>query len=268
MLDDLIRSKLSDLPVPELRIFDSLPSSNDEALAWASKGAPDGSLVIADQQTSGRGRLGRVWVTAPGAAIALSMVLRPTPSEIDIMGLFSPLGALAVCQALEQGYGLAPRIKWPNDVLLNGAKVCGVLAEAYWNGQNLNAVVLGIGINVARESVPPADQLRYPAACIEEFTNRSVERWDLLRRVVTKIFSLRQKLGSPDFQQAWQERLAFINEVVIIDSPDGRQFSGRMIGVDHSGSLRLLGAEGEEKLITAGDVSLRPGSQSNIALGG
>ncbi|MEN4100610.1 MAG: biotin--[acetyl-CoA-carboxylase] ligase, partial [Anaerolineaceae bacterium] len=118
---------LAGLPVSELRYFDSIGSTNDEALRWAEQGAPDAALVVADTQTAGRGRMDRRWVTRPGVALAFSLALRPTPVEASALGLFSPLGALAVAAALRENYGLLAEVKWPNDVLLERRKCCGIL---------------------------------------------------------------------------------------------------------------------------------------------
>ncbi|PJH75650.1 MAG: hypothetical protein CO064_05540, partial [Anaerolineae bacterium CG_4_9_14_0_8_um_filter_58_9] len=108
-----LRRTLSDLPLGGVRYYEQTGSTNDVALAWASAGAPDLALVIADEQTAGRGRLGRKWVTPPGAALAFSLVLRPRPVERDVIPLYSALGALAVVSALEEKYGSKPEIKWP-----------------------------------------------------------------------------------------------------------------------------------------------------------
>src|SRR5512142_3320319 len=134
---DRLRSHLSGLPVAHIRCFDTVGSTNDEALAWAAAGAQDGCLVVADQQTLGRGRLNRRWITRPGAALAFSLIFQPGPEEIERMGFFSPLGALAISQALEEKLGLSPEIKWPNDVLLMGRKTAGILVEAAWMGTRL-----------------------------------------------------------------------------------------------------------------------------------
>src|SRR5512141_3071554 len=101
-----LTSLLAGLPIRQIRYFDTIGSTNDEALSWIQAGAQDGCLVVADQQTQGRGRLNRRWITNPGAALAFSIILRPTPEEIDRMSFFSPLGALAICQALEDLPGL------------------------------------------------------------------------------------------------------------------------------------------------------------------
>src|SRR5512133_1733408 len=105
-----LTSHLAGLPVPHIRSFQVIGSTNDEALAWAAAGAEDGCLVFADEQTQGRGRLNRHWITRPGAALAFSVILRPRPEEMDRVGFFSPLGALAISQALEMSLGLSPQI--------------------------------------------------------------------------------------------------------------------------------------------------------------
>ena len=255
-----IESALEGLPIPALRYYDSLASSNDEALAWSLTGAPDGALVIADQQTKGRGRLGRSWATTPGAALAFSLILRPVQSELNNFALFSPLGALAVCLALENNYALSPEIKWPNDVLLNQSKVCGVLAEATWDGQQLREVVLGIGINVAHNSLPPENPLRFPATSIEAVYGQPIERWRLLRATLKEIFSWRKKITTPSFLSAWQKRLAFCDQQVQIENTGGETITGKLLGIDSQGNLRLLLNNNEEIQITAGDTSLRPSS--------
>lgn len=253
-----MRRSLSGLPIPEIRSFDSIGSTNDEAMAWAETGAPDGALVTADTQTAGRGRLGRRWVTQPGTALAFSLVLHPGPEEIEHLGLISPLGALAVCSALEEGYGLCPRIKWPNDVLLEGRKLCGILLEADWQADFLRALVIGIGVNVLAGSLPPAGEVRFPATCLETVLGHAVDREDLLRRVLVAFFEWRGKLGTARFLQAWEERLAFKGQAVSIENAGGPPVTGMVVGVDPSGDLCLRVDGGEEIKVKAGDVRLRP----------
>ncbi|MRR30523.1 biotin--[acetyl-CoA-carboxylase] ligase, partial [bacterium] len=254
---DLIRQYLTDLSIPAIRSFETIGSTNDEALAWAEQGAADGSLVIADQQTKGRGRLGRSWVTNPGAALAFSVILRPTAEEIDHLGLFSPLAGLAVCLAL-QALHLPAEIKWPNDVLLARRKTCGILAESAWQGDVLQGVVIGIGINVASSSVPPAAEVLFPATYVEEHLEEPVDRLELLHSVLKSFFEWRQHVGSAGFIQAWESRLAFKGEMVNLKNSGGQGFSGVLSGVDGHGNLRILLEDGTQKLVSVGDVHLRP----------
>jgi len=254
---DLIRQSLADLPITEIRYFDTIGSTNDEALTWAEAGAPDGALVIADQQTKGRGRLGRPWVTNPGAALAFSIILRPTEEEISHLVLFSPLAGLAVCLSL-QNLHLSAEIKWPNDVLLARRKTCGILAESAWQGEKLQAVVIGIGINVAPSSVPPAAEVLFPATCVEEHLEEPVDRIELLRSALKSFFEWRPHVGSAGFIQAWESRLAFKGEMVSLKNSGGQGFSGILAGVDALGNLRIQLEDGTQKLVSVGDVHLRP----------
>ena len=174
------RKAISDLPLGGFRFHERVGSTNDSALAWAAGGAADLSLVVADEQTAGRGRGDRQWFTPPGVALAFSLVNRPSTAEEGSLSLFSGLGAIAVCEALGS-LGLHPEIKWPNDVLLNRRKVCGILAEAVWIGEKVDCIVLGIGVNVKPGSVPPPDRLNFPATSVEAVLGDAVDRLILFR---------------------------------------------------------------------------------------
>jgi BirA family transcriptional regulator, biotin operon repressor / biotin---[acetyl-CoA-carboxylase] ligase len=258
---DKLTSLLDGLPVPHVRYFDITSSTNDEALRWTAEGAEDGCLVVADQQTQGRGRLGRRWVTQPGVALAFSLILHPKEDELRQMTFFSPLGALAISQSLEETLDLNPLIKWPNDVLLERRKVAGILVEAAWMGDQLQGVVIGIGINVQPAAVPPADQLLFPAISIEEAAGRPVDRLALLRSILDNVFYWRSRLQSPAFRQAWETRLAFKGEWVRVEEsstkPGDEPLTGQVVGLDGSGNLLLRVPSGETLPVAVGDVHLR-----------
>lgn len=260
---ETIQARLAGLPIPQIRYYESIGSTNTEALDWAATGATDSCLVIADQQTQGRGRLGRHWVTQPGAALAFSLILSPTADERSRPGYFSPLGALAISQAVEDMLGLAPQVKWPNDVLLGGRKAAGILVETAWLGDQMKGVVIGIGLNVTQAAVPPADQLLFPATSVEEAAGRAVDRLDLLHAILHSLFAWRKQISLPAFRQAWEKRLAFRDQIVQIEETarsgsGGKFITGRVIGIDEAGSLVLRGADDKIITITTGDVRLRP----------
>ncbi len=254
-----LRELLVGLPVPDVRYHEVAGSTNDLAMQWVGDHqAADGCLVVADQQVKGRGRLGRSWVTRPGVALAFSLVLRPSPEEIDRLALLSPAAAVAVSTAVQAAIGLDAQIKWPNDVLIKRRKVCGILAEANWIPEGQAVVVLGIGINVSQGSLPPAEGLLFPATCLEDETGSPVERWPLLRATLAAFFDLRPKIGTAGFMGDWSQRLAFINEPVMVQELDGKSYNGRMVGVSSGGDLRLQLENGQEMQFSAGDVHLRP----------
>jgi BirA family biotin operon repressor/biotin-[acetyl-CoA-carboxylase] ligase len=252
-----LQACVSGLPLGQLRYFNSVGSTNDEAVRWADEGASHLSLVAAGEQTSGKGRMGRRWYTPPGGALAVSLVLRP-----DQLDLFSPpriagLGALAVCEALQGNYGLAAQVKWPNDVLVGDRKLAGVLVEASWLGEELQAVILGIGINVALDSLPPAGELDFPATSVEAALGSPVDRWGLLRNVLEALLVWLPYLDQARFLQAWQGQLAYLHERVRLVRHGKEPVEGLLLGLGDDGSLRLESPSGEEETFQAGEIHLR-----------
>lgn len=257
MDETTFRKLLADLPFKNLRYFDQLGSTNDEALAWATQHAPDMSLVYTEEQTSGRGRMGRGWFTPPGAALALSLILRPQASERESIALFSGLGALSLATALKK-YGITAQIKWPNDVLINRHKTAGVLVETVWMGTEAESVVLGIGVNVAPESVPPLEMLNFPATCVLSEAPLPIERFDLLHTLLMELIAWRPKLASDEFLRAWDESLAFRGETVRVLVGEAESVVGQVAGLETDGSLRLSLDQGKTRIVRFGEVHLRP----------
>lgn len=266
---------LDGLPLGPVRYFDRTGSTNDQAASWAEAGAPDLSLVVADEQTAGRGRLARRWFTPPGAALAFSLVLRPkrraTGEPLFNPALLTALPALGVSEALRQAHHLPAEIKWPNDVLVNGRKVAGILVEAAWQGDQLGAVILGTGVNVSRGAVPPGVELLFPATSLEEELGQPVEREALLRNILAQILAWRPQIDTPAFIQAWEARLAFRGEWVRISpalepapgaSPDPYP-EGQISGLGPDGALQLRLRDGSVLSVSFGDVHLRPLKQND-----
>jgi BirA family biotin operon repressor/biotin-[acetyl-CoA-carboxylase] ligase len=258
MIESTIEDLLAGLPLGALRYFDSIGSTNEEALRWARVGAPHLSLVVADGQTTGRGRMGRRWFTSLGSALAFSVILLPEGLPAHHLTRLTALGALAVVTALQKDHGLDAKIKWPNDVLAGGRKLSGVLVEAEWQGPSLEAAVLGIGINVARESVPPADALLFPATCVEAVLDAPLDRWALLRSVLEALLGWLPRLASPGVVKDWESRLAYLGQNVGVLQEGGEGIEGKLLGLQEDGALRLGLATGEEVYVQAGDVHLRP----------
>ncbi len=196
-------------------------------------------------------------MTVPGSALAFSLILRPTPSDLPFLTRFAGLGAVAIWQALADDWGLAAQIKWPNDILLNRRKAAGILIENTWLGDQFQSLVMGIGINISPQSVPPPEELMFPATCLEDALGHPVDRWTVLRSILTNLADWRRRLSTPEFFKTWEDHLAFKDEWVQVSGAGDSGWTGRLAGLSPSGSLRLVDQSGHEFLVDAGDVSLR-----------
>jgi len=273
-----LQTLLADLPLGGIRYFPKVGSTNDLATRWARAGAADFSLVVADEQSAGRGRLNRQWFTPPGSGLALSVILRPENLPVDVISAppqtdlhtaitrLTALGALAVCETLNEALSpvLPAQIKWPNDVIATRRKLAGVLVELQWSGEKLIAAILGIGVNVTSAAVPPPGEVNFPATCVEEVVDSPVDRWVLLHDILVHLLRWREQMASEKFLLAWLARLAFRGEWVTIvleneseqDAPPSLE--GQVAGLNSDGSLRLRMRSGEITPVHFGEIHLRP----------
>jgi BirA family biotin operon repressor/biotin-[acetyl-CoA-carboxylase] ligase len=246
---------LKKLSIGAIRYFDSIGSTNDEALAWAEQGAPDLSIVIADEQTAGRGRLDRKWFTPKGSALAFSLILRPTSNTH--LSRTVGLAALSIADACAR-HGLSAQIKWPNDILLNGKKAAGILIETIWAGEEVTALVIGMGINVLKGSIPPAEGLKFPATSLETELGHPVEREQFLQELLSRLMARRPQMDTDHFLAAWENSLAYKGENVQMINGGNETMAGKLLGLGANGSLRLQDELGNQLTVHVGDVSLRP----------
>jgi len=254
-----LEDSLAGLPLERIAYFDSVGSTNDIVGDWAKRGQQGIGLAVANEQSAGRGRAGRQWFTPAGSALAFSLLM-PVEPLVDLGKMASTAGlpSLAVCQAMENLYKLSPEIKWPNDVLLDGKKMCGVLAEAHWSGERLQTLIYGIGINIAPKSVPQEEKVNFPATCLEDELGRSVKRDELLRTVLERLFWLQEQGRSSQFIRAWESRLAFKDQDVRLKDDKGNVTEGSVLGLDREGGIRLQTNSNEAKVFQAGEIQLRP----------
>ncbi|RMF51019.1 MAG: biotin--[acetyl-CoA-carboxylase] ligase [Anaerolineae bacterium] len=258
---DALHAALGNLPLGALRYFPRTGSTNDVALRWGAAGAPDMATVIANEQTAGRGRAGRQWHTPAGTALAVSVLLRaeafPVLPQGDAVLRLTGLGALSICLALHSACGLEAQVKWPNDVLLQGKKVAGVLTELSWTGETWQYAVIGMGVNVHAGSLPPAERLRFPATSIEHITKCRVQRTKVLYEILHHLVTWRARIHTPKFLHLWEAHLAWRGSEVTLSQADGRPIvHGRLLGLDENGALRLQTAEGIRSM-RLGEMHLR-----------
>lgn len=261
---EMLRPYLAGTPVSRIRAYDEIGSTNTEALAWLRQDAPDFALVIADAQSSGRGRFERRWITQPGASLAFSVIFRPDDAESrHPSALYAPMAGLAVRDALQYYPGVDTQIKWPNDILLERQKCCGILVEAEWSGSQLLGYVLGIGINIRVDALPPEAKPTFPATWLEAHCAAPVDRFVLLAGILNELSVWRAKIGSVEFFNAWQDNLAFKGEIVRIVESEKSSIIGTEEGIDSQGNLILVTPSGKRLPIQVGDVHLRPGDGTN-----
>jgi BirA family biotin operon repressor/biotin-[acetyl-CoA-carboxylase] ligase len=251
-----LKANLAKLPLGSIRYFDSIGSTNDEALAWAANDARDLSLVVANEQTAGRGRLDRPWFTPPSTALAFSLILRPTLDEKPYLSRTVGLAALAIADTIGM-LGLAPQIKWPNDILLNGRKVAGVLIELVWSGEDVDCMVIGVGINITKGAVPTTNILHFPATSLEHVLGAVPDRTKLLHDVLASLISLRPHMRSDSFMASWEKSLAYYGQQVRVEMGGEQSVTGKVIGLASDGSLKLRDENGKDITVRFGDVRLR-----------
>jgi BirA family biotin operon repressor/biotin-[acetyl-CoA-carboxylase] ligase len=234
--------------------FDEIGSTNDRALTWAEAGAEEGCVVLADAQSAGRGRLGRVWASPAGAGIYVSVVLRPAAQAMPLLTMAAGLG---VSDGIAAATGLPTHVKWPNDVCVAGRpprKLSGLLAEAGSAANGMSYVVLGIGINVLPAAYPPDVAAR--ATSLEGELGRYVPRGAVLAECLAGVWQRYQLLTagrSADVLAAWRERAAAtFGRRVEWDDPAGTR-RGVARDVDPTGALVVAVESGVVRL-TAGEV--------------
>ncbi len=237
MLDEnRIRSAVGERP---FRWYAQIGSTNAEALAWLHDGAPAGALVLADEQLQGRGRHGRGWHTPAGAALAVSLILLPAVEELPHMTM---LGALAIAELASAVGARDVSLKWPNDVLVGGRKLAGVLCEAVWQGDQLTGAVLGMGINVRVDFRGSA--LEGQATSLETECGRSLERAQLLVHLLERVEHWLGQADSEGIYHTWRARLCLPTEPVLINGlrgvPEGVAPDGALILRDADGALHQL----------------------------
>jgi BirA family biotin operon repressor/biotin-[acetyl-CoA-carboxylase] ligase len=236
----------------EVSCYPSLPSTNDVAKTRAQEGAKEGMVIVAEEQTAGRGRIKRRWLS-PRGGIALSIILYP---PLDYLSSLIMVASLAVAGSIERVTGLKAQLKWPNDVLVNGKKVCGILVESDVRGNKVDYAVIGIGIN-ANLKLSEFPQIAPMATSLSQELGRDVSRREIVRSLLTEAERLYLALSEGDsvFKQ-WRDRLVTLGQEVQVSSAEAT-YKGIAESVARDGSLLLRQPDGNLLKIVAGDITLR-----------
>jgi BirA family biotin operon repressor/biotin-[acetyl-CoA-carboxylase] ligase len=265
-LDELQRNPPTTIIGRPLLFYERVGSTNDLAKERARAGAAEGLVVVADEQTAGRGRQGRAWAASPGSGLLMSLLLRPTwLSPADTFAL-TMLAGVALCEAVEQSGPVPAALKWPNDLLLPAwpvapaatHKAAGILCECELAGDQIEWVVVGIGVNVSWAPVGEVDGRDLAqvatslAAAIGEPLGRGALLRSLLARLDARYHGLRQGRREELFV-AWRSRLATLGQSMVVRQPHS-ELRGVAVGVEPSGALMLRDERGATHTILAGDV--------------
>ena len=229
---------------------EQLDSTNAEALRLAVAGEPEGLVVVADAQTAGRGRLGRSWWAEPGTALLASWLVRPA-LEPERRPLLSLVAGVAAANAARAGGGVTVRLKWPNDLLLEGRKLGGILAESDASG----AVVVGLGLNVRQEAFP--DEICDTATSLVGGGGRASSRAWLLAATLSGFGA---RMAAPeDAIEDYRELCATLGSRVRVEQSDGRSLEGEAVEITETGALVVSTSSGRVTVAAGDVVHLRPG---------
>lgn len=235
--------------------LESADSTNDVAARLAESGAEEGTTVVAEMQTAGRGRHGHVWFSPPGAGLYVSVILRPddVPEDTSPVALLTLASGVAIAEAVRAVTGLPAQIKWPNDVLVGGRKLAGILAEAALQGSTLQFVIVGFGVNLRKAAYPPEIAARVTS--IEAETMRPADRALVLAEIIAALGERYADLRAGSFDailSAWRQLASLSGARVEWDSPSG-VVRGRAEDIDRHGAL-LVRVDGRTERIVAGEV--------------
>ena len=242
----------------EIVYFAETDSTNHRAALLAEGGARDGTVIVAEAQSAGKGRLGRRWTSPAGVNLYLSIILRPAIAP-RAAPLLTFLSSLATARTIELETGLRPTVKWPNDVLLGGCKVAGLLNEMNAETERVNYVILGIGVNLNMTQEQFPDDLRYPATSLALALQHPVDRVRFCRRLLSEIDSLYRNYpaGQDTILAGWLAYFDLQGKKVTVEEPS-RSIVGTVTGIAADGALLLSLENGDSERILAGDVRPLP----------
>ncbi|MFL1672354.1 biotin--[acetyl-CoA-carboxylase] ligase [Paenibacillus dendritiformis] len=238
-----------------LRILEKTESTQNEAAAWAKEGVPEGAVVLAEEQTGGRGRQGHVWHSPAGKGVWMSIILRPR-IPLPYTPHLTLLGAVAMFRAMKKLTSAPLGIKWPNDILADGKKVAGILLESAAEDERLLYVIAGIGISVNLDSADFPEELQERATSLKIVTGQEVDRASLVAaclQELEQLYRLYEEEGFGPIRTLWEAQSITLGRQMTIDTPQG-SLQGVAVGLDQSGALLLKDKTGTVQKVFSGDV--------------
>lgn len=238
-------------------LLQSVASTQEEAKQRAEDGAPEGTTVRAEEQTGGRGRMGRRWHSPSGKGIWMSVVLRPE-LPLALTPQLTLLAGVAVCRAIRRETGIDAGIKWPNDLLAGGRKICGILLESALREGRLHYCIAGIGISANLQTADYPEEMREIATSLQIESGAPVDRDRLTAAVLDELelmYRLYNEKGFAPIRELWEALSVTLGRQIYIDTPDGR-IVATATGLDEDGGLLLRDAQGNVTRVLAGEIGL------------
>lgn len=256
-LQELKKELAGEIIGHSIHYYQEIGSTNDEAFRLGMEGAPEGTVIVANSQSAGKGRLQRSWFSPPSSNIYTSVILRPEFNPADAPRI-TIMAGLAAAQTIETYCPRKTRIKWPNDILLDGKKVCGILAQMQSNEDKIDFIILGIGINVniAADEFPP--EIRNIATSIAAQSGGYHSRQDLLITLYKNLSKWYKTLTSTGFEmirEEWLKMASLIGSETQVKFRD-EIIKGKALGIDERGALVMSDSKGKTVKILAGDASI------------
>lgn len=245
-----------------IQYFKTVTSTNKEAKTLAQKDAPEGTIVVSEEQNSGKGRLSRGWFSPSQKGIWFSLILRPhfLPPDAPKCTL---MAAVAICKAIHSVTGINPQIKWPNDILYNNKKFVGILTEISAEIEQINYIIIGMGIDVNISTYDMPADIRTTSTSLLQILGAKVSRVELLCSILKELelaYSIIQKEGFEPILKEWKKYTVTLGQQVkVIGIND--VFLGKAVDIDDYGAL-LVETDGKIRRVLAGDVSIRPASKN------
>ena len=231
-------------------VLESVDSTNNYLKKLALEKAKDGQIVVANEQTKGRGRMGRDFICSKGKGIYLSYLIRPNITLANIIGI-TAWASVAVCNAIEKVYGIYPKIKWVNDILLNDKKISGILTEAVVEDNDMKYMIIGIGINVNEESFP--DEIKNIASSLYLETNKKINRIILIDELIKQLDIMNKKWPNDEeyYNKYINNSIVLNNEIRVIKG--NHEIEAKVISIDKDFALVLE----DGNRINSGEISIR-----------
>jgi len=250
-----VKEHMNNNIIKNLKYFDSVTSTNELALEMKSENIQEGVVIIGGEQTKGRGRLKRNWHSPQYLGLWFSIIVSPS-KDLDRIPLLTLIGALSVHKAIKN-MGIKTDLKWPNDILYNNKKVCGVLSQFRSDGKEIDRVVVGIGLNVNQKEFPK--ELKDSSISLRMIMEKIIKKEKLLAEILDNFSDFYQLFQNSEYDEiinSWKIEMSMLNKQITINTANGNKMKGKVVDISNKGELIIEKLNKERQKFIAGDVSI------------